>query len=54
VNGRFLPAEGPEGLRRVIGPAGELVAVAQVRAGQLRPVRVFQGPPPREGTGQNH
>jgi tRNA pseudouridine55 synthase len=54
VNGRFLPAEGPEGLRRVIGPAGELVAVAQVRAGRLRPVRVFQGPAPREGTGQNH
>jgi tRNA pseudouridine55 synthase len=54
VNGRFLPAEGPEGLRRVIGPAGELVAVAQVRDGRLRPVRVFQGPAPREGTGQNH
>jgi tRNA pseudouridine55 synthase len=41
VNGRFLPAEGPEGLRRVIGPDGELVAVGNVRRGQLRPVRVF-------------
>jgi tRNA pseudouridine55 synthase len=56
VNGRFLPAEGPDGLRRVIGPDGGLVAVAQVRHGRLRPVRVFatlaslEG----EGTGQNH
>ncbi len=41
VNGRFLPAEGPDGLRRVIGPSGELVAVAKVSEGKLRPVRVF-------------
>jgi tRNA pseudouridine55 synthase len=54
VNGRFLPVDGPDGLRRVIGPAGELVAVAQIRQGKLRPIRVFQGPAPREGTGQNH
>jgi tRNA pseudouridine55 synthase len=54
VNGRFLPAEGPEGLRRVIGPDGELVAVGQVRRGQLRPVRVFASLPADEGTGQNH
>lgn len=54
VNGRFLPAEGPEGLRRVIGPSGELVAVARVREGQLRPVRVFAPLPAGEGTGQNH
>ncbi len=54
VNGRFLPAEGPDGLRCVIGPDGGLVAVGTVRRGQLRPIRVFQGPPLREGTGQNH
>jgi tRNA pseudouridine55 synthase len=54
VNGRFLPAEGPEGLRRVIGPGGELVAVGKVRRGQLRPVRVFASLPADEGTGQNH
>lgn len=54
VNGRFLPAEGPDGLRRVIGPAGELVAVGNVRRGQLRPIRVFSPLPAREGTGQNH
>lgn len=41
VNGRFLPAEGPDGLRRVIGPDGDLVAVGNVRGGRLRPVRVF-------------
>jgi tRNA pseudouridine55 synthase len=54
VNGRFLPAEGPEGLRTVIGPAGELVAVGQVKRGQLRPVRVFAASSADEGTGQNH
>ncbi|MGB8929992.1 MAG: tRNA pseudouridine(55) synthase TruB, partial [Anaeromyxobacteraceae bacterium] len=54
VNGRFLPAEGPEGLRSVIGPEGELVAVANVREGRLRPVRVFASLPGGEGTGQNH
>lgn len=54
VNGRFLPAEGPEGLRRVIGPGGDLVAVAQVRRGHLRPVRVFATLASLEGTGQNH
>jgi tRNA pseudouridine55 synthase len=54
VNGRFLPAEGPEGLRTVIGPDGSLVAVAKVRDGRLRPVRVFASLPAAEGTGQNH
>jgi tRNA pseudouridine55 synthase len=54
VNGRFLPAEGPDGLRRVIGPDGDLVAVAQVRQGRLRPVRVFATLASLEGTGQNH
>jgi len=58
VNGRFLPAEGPDGLRSVIGPDGGLVAVAQVRHGRLRPVRVFATLASLEGigegTGQNH
>ena len=54
VNGRFLPAEGPEGLRTVVGPDGQLVAVARVREGLLRPVRVFAPLPAAEGTGQNH
>jgi tRNA pseudouridine55 synthase len=54
VNGRYLPADGSDGLRRVLGPAGELVAVGLVRRGELRPIRVFGGDPAREGTGQNH
>jgi tRNA pseudouridine55 synthase len=57
VNGRFLPAEGPEGYRSVLGPGGDLVAVAQVRRGMLRPVRVFASlppPAPPEGTRPNH
>jgi tRNA pseudouridine55 synthase len=54
VNGRFLPVEGPDGLRRVIGPDGDLVAVGNVRRGSLRPIRVFAALPAPEGTGQNH
>lgn len=54
VNGRFLPCEGPDGLRRVLGPGGALVAVAQVRHGRLRPVRVFATLADLEGTGRNH
>lgn len=41
--GKFITAPGPDGLRRVIGPAGQLVAVAELRGGQLRPVRVMAG-----------
>ena len=41
--GKLITAAGPDGLCRVIGPAGELVAVAELRGGQLRPVRVMAG-----------
>ncbi len=41
AQGKFITAAGPDGLCRVIGPAGELVAVAELQAGQLRPVRVM-------------
>lgn len=42
AQGKFLPADGPEGLRRVIGADGALVAVAELRDGLLRPVRVLR------------
>jgi len=41
--GKLITAAGPEGLCRVLGPAGELVAVAELRGGQLRPIRVMAG-----------
>jgi tRNA pseudouridine55 synthase len=41
--GKSITASGPDGLCRVIGPAGELVAVAELRGGQLRPIRVMAG-----------
>jgi tRNA pseudouridine55 synthase len=43
--GKFITASGPDGLRRVLGPGGVLVAVAELRAGQLRPVRVLANRP---------
>lgn len=41
-----------DGLRRVVGPDGALVAVGEVLAGRLRPVRVITAPllPPAPGT----
>jgi tRNA pseudouridine55 synthase len=53
--GRQLSRPGElDGLRRVVGPDGALVAVGEVRAEQLRPVRVITapvvpGPPVRPG-----
>ena len=41
--GKLITAAGPDGLCRVIGPAGELVAVAELRGGQLHPIRVMAG-----------
>ncbi|HET9554736.1 MAG TPA: tRNA pseudouridine(55) synthase TruB, partial [Anaeromyxobacteraceae bacterium] len=45
AQGKFITAPGPDGLRRVIGPGGALVAVAELRGGQLRPVRVLANRP---------
>jgi tRNA pseudouridine55 synthase len=43
--GRQLSRPGePDGLRRVVGPDGALVAVGEVLAGRLRPVRVITAP----------
>jgi tRNA pseudouridine55 synthase len=43
--GRQLSRPGePDGLRRVVGPDGDLVAVGEVKDGQLRPVRVITAP----------
>jgi tRNA pseudouridine55 synthase len=43
--GRQLSRPGePDGLRRVVGPDGALVAVGEVKDGQLRPVRVITAP----------
>ena len=39
------PSE-PDGLRRVVGPDGALVAVGEVAEGRLRPVRVITAPAP--------
>jgi tRNA pseudouridine55 synthase len=43
--GRQLARPGePDGLRRVVGPDGALVAVGEVKDGLLRPVRVITAP----------
>jgi tRNA pseudouridine55 synthase len=43
--GRQLSRPGePDGLRRVVGPDGDLVAIGEVQAGRLRPVRVITAP----------
>ena len=50
--GRQLSRPGePDGLRRVVGPDGALVAVGEVQDGRLRPVRVITAPvlPPAPG-----
>jgi tRNA pseudouridine55 synthase len=47
--GRRLDGTGPDGLRRVLGPGRRLVAVGEVRGGELRPVRVMAAPAPGVG-----
>jgi tRNA pseudouridine55 synthase len=43
--GRQLPRPGePDGLRRVVGPDGALVAIGEVGEGKLRPVRIITAP----------
>ena len=44
TQGKRITAPGPDGLCRVLGPGGQLVAVAELRAGQLQPVRVMLTP----------
>jgi tRNA pseudouridine55 synthase len=44
AQGKRLSASGADGLRRVLGPGGRLVAVAELRAGELRPIRVMLTP----------
>jgi tRNA pseudouridine55 synthase len=44
TQGKRITAPGPEGLCRVIGPGGRLVAVAELRGGQLQPIRVLLTP----------
>jgi tRNA pseudouridine55 synthase len=44
TQGKLITAPGPDGLRRVLGPRGALIAVAEVRDGQLRPIRVMTTP----------
>jgi len=41
---QLLRPDEPDGLRRVVGPDGALVAVGEVLAGRLRPVRVITAP----------
>jgi tRNA pseudouridine55 synthase len=41
---QLLRPDEPDGLRRVVGPDGDLVAVGEVLAGRLRPVRVITAP----------
>jgi len=42
--GKRLTVEGPDGLRRVIGPGRRLIAVADLRGGLLQPIRVMLTP----------
>lgn len=44
TQGKQITAPGEDGLYRVIGPGRVLVAVAELRAGTLRPVRVMLTP----------
>jgi tRNA pseudouridine55 synthase len=44
TQGKLITAPGEDGLRRVLGPGGRLIAVAELRAGQLRPIRVMLTP----------
>ncbi len=44
AQGKQITAPGEDGLRRVLGPGGRLLAVAELRDGQLRPIRVMLTP----------
>lgn len=44
AQGKAITAPGEDGLRRVLGPGGRLLAVSELRAGQLRPLRVMVTP----------
>ncbi len=44
AQGKVITAAGQDGLRRVLGPGGRLLAVAELRDGQLRPLRVMLTP----------
>jgi tRNA pseudouridine55 synthase len=44
TQGKLITAPGQDGLRRVIGPNGALVAVAELRGGTLHPIRVMMTP----------
>ena len=44
TQGKQITAPGEDGLRRVIGPGRVLVAVAELRDGVLRPIRVMLTP----------
>ena len=44
AQGKFITAPGEDGLRRVLGPDGRLLAVSELRGGELRPVRVMVTP----------
>ena len=44
VQGKSITAAGPDGLRKVLGTDGALIAVAELQAGQLRPIRVMTTP----------
>jgi len=44
AQGKAITAPGEDGLRRVLGPGGRLLAVSDLRAGQLRPLRVMVTP----------
>jgi tRNA pseudouridine55 synthase len=44
TQGKQITAPGPDGLVRVVGPGGRLVAVADLKDGLLQPVRVMLTP----------
>ncbi len=44
AQGKAITAPGEDGLRRVLGPGGRLLAVSELKAGQLRPIRVMVTP----------
>jgi len=44
AQGKHITAPGEDGLRKVLGPGGRLLAVAELRGGELRPIRVMLTP----------
>jgi len=44
AQGKAITAPGEDGLRRVLGPGGRLLAVSELRGGELRPIRVMVTP----------